>query len=64
MELLKKKYDKVWGSSTEKEGIVSWNKDGISADLVDESPVVLMGKVKFFIYQTGDSVVKRYVPEL
>lgn len=64
VNILKKKYDKIWGGASEADGIISWQKDGISADLVDESPVVLMGKVKFFIYHTGDSVVKRYVPKL
>lgn len=63
-KILQKKYDKIWGPSTYSGGIISWSKDGISADLIDESPIVSMGKVKFFIYQTGDSVVKRYIPEL
>jgi len=62
--ILQKKYDKIWGVSTTSDGIISWNKDGISADLINESPVVLMGKVKFLIYETGDTSFKKYVPEL
>ncbi len=63
-QLLRKKYTKIWGEPTISSGIISWKNDSISADLIDESPIVSMGKVKFFIYQTGDSVVKRYIPEL
>lgn len=64
VNILKKKYEKIWGEPTTSEGIISWSKDGVSADLINESPVVLMGKVKLFIYETGDTVVKRYIPEL
>jgi hypothetical protein len=63
-KILQKKYDKIWGPSTSSKGIISWAKDGVSADLIDESPVVSMGKVKLFIYATGDSVVHRYIPEI
>ena len=62
--LLQKKYDKIWGKSSSVDNIISWEKDGISADLMNESPVVLMGKVKFVIYHTGDSVFKKYIPGL
>ena len=62
--ILQKRYDKIWGKSANLNGIISWQKDRVSADLINESPIVLMGKVKFLIYQTGDSIFKKYVPEL
>ena len=60
---VKKKYDRKWGISQEKKGITTWQKDGKSIDLVDESPIVSMGKVKILIYYTGDSTVQKMIPE-
>lgn len=64
LSLVKKKYDKSLGSATESEGVVRWKKDGVSLDLINESPVVLMGKVKIFIYPTGDTIYNRTIPGL
>ncbi len=61
---LKKRYKKKWGSPTEKNGISTWEKDGKSIDLVDESPIVSMGKVKILFYYTGDTTVQKYIPDL
>jgi len=62
--LIYKKFKSRWGEPVQKDNITTWNKDGITADLVNESEVVMMGKVKFCIYTTGDTAVKKYIPEL
>ena|SRR5687767_1525199 len=60
---VKKRYEKKWGKSQEKNGITSWEKDGKSVDLVDESPIVSMGKVKILIYYTSDTTIQKMIPE-
>jgi len=62
--MIYKKYTALWGEPVQKDNISTWNKDGITADLINESEIVMMGKVKFCIYASGDTAVKKYIPEL
>lgn len=57
-----KRFEKKWGRSTTKNGIISWQKDGKSLDLIDESPIVSMGKVKILFYFTGDTTIQNFIP--
>jgi hypothetical protein len=59
-----KKFEKNWGKPSEKNGIISWQKEGKNLDLIDESPIVSMGKVKILFYYTGDSTIQNYIPAL
>jgi hypothetical protein len=62
--LVKKRYQKNWGSPQEKNGICTWKKEEMSIDLVNESPIVSMGKVKLLIYYSTDSTIQKYIPDL
>lgn len=65
INVIKKKYSKLFGESKEEKGIVIWRKDKIAVDLVNESEVVGMGKIKMFIYfSTPADTNKRYIPDL
>lgn len=61
---VKSHYQKNWGTPIEKEGMIRWEKDGKKIDLIDEGPVVSMGKVKLFIYYVGDTTIQNYIPGL
>jgi hypothetical protein len=59
-----KRFEKKWGKPNEKNGIITWQKDGKNLDLIDESPIVSMGKVKILLYYIGDSTIQNYIPGL
>ncbi len=60
----KTKIQKNWGSPKEDSWAISWEKDGKRLDLIDEGPIVSMGKVKMMIYYIGDTTVQNYIPDL
>lgn len=61
---VQKRYKKNWGDPKENNGFFTWEKDGKMIDLIDEGPVVSMGKVKMLFYYKGDSTIQNYIPGL
>jgi hypothetical protein len=61
---VQKRYKKNWGEPKETNGVLSWEKDGKKIDLINEGPVVSMGKVKLLLYYKGDTTIQNYIPEL
>jgi len=59
----KKKLEKNWGSAKEESWAICWEKEGKRLDLIDEGPIVSMGKVKILIYYTGDTTIQHFIPE-
>lgn len=59
----KKTLQKNWGTPKEDSWLTRWEKEGKKLDLIDESPIVSMGKVKILIYYAGDTTIQHYIPE-
>jgi hypothetical protein len=59
--LIEKKYNKQLSNPVKKETSTFWEKDGVSAVLVNESHEAMMGKVRLIIYTSSDtSILKKY----
>lgn len=60
--LLKKRFDKKYGPMLEEQGFLTWNKEGVSIELLDESELFGYGKVHLLIFNTPSTPRPRPLP--
>lgn len=62
IELFKKRFDKKYGFGQEEQGIMTWNKNGESVELLNESELFGYGKIQLIIFPTPKEPKPRPLP--